>query len=98
MRNLNAEAGNGFDFDATAAQARSSWNSLLGRVRVSGGGDAQVTTFYTALYRTLLYPNVFSDADGRFAGFDRRVHHAPPGQAQYTSFSMWDACPTWCTA
>jgi predicted alpha-1,2-mannosidase len=90
MRNLNSETAGSFDFDATAAQARASWNSVLGRVHVSGGSDQQMRTFYTALYRTLLYPSVFSDADGRFAGFDDRVHRAPRGQAQYTSFSMWD--------
>jgi predicted alpha-1,2-mannosidase len=90
MRNLNAETGNSFDFDATAARARGTWNDVLGRVQVFGGSDQQMGTFYTALYRTLLYPSVFSDADGRFAGFDDRVHHAAAGQAQYTGFSMWD--------
>jgi predicted alpha-1,2-mannosidase len=90
MRNLDQETGEGFDFDGTVARARSAWNGMLGRVQASGGGDQQLATFYTALYRTLLYPNVFSDVDGRFEGFDDRVHRAPPGQAQYTSFSMWD--------
>ena len=86
-RNLDAE-GQGYDFDATAAAARRSWNDVLGRVRVSGG--TQQPTFYTALYRTLLYPNVFSDVDGRYVGFDDRVHRAPSGQTHYSNFSMWD--------
>jgi len=94
LKNLNAETGNSFDFDATAARARASWNDVLGRVRVSGSSDQQRQTFYTSLYRTLLYPSLFSDVDGRFAGFDDRVHHAPAGQAQYTSFSMWDTYRT----
>jgi predicted alpha-1,2-mannosidase len=90
-RNLNSEtAGEGFDFDPVRAHARTAWNELLGRVQVSGGSDQQLQTFYTALYRTLLFPNVFSDVDGRFVGFDDRVHRAPPGQPHYTSFSMWD--------
>ncbi|HEY2600141.1 MAG TPA: GH92 family glycosyl hydrolase, partial [Thermoleophilaceae bacterium] len=90
QRNLDAETGQSFDFDATVASARAAWNSLLGRVQVSGGSEQQMATFYTALYRTLLHPNVFSDADGRFEGFDDHVHQAPAGQAHYTSFSMWD--------
>ncbi len=90
-RNLDSETGgDGFDFDAVHARARSAWNALLGRVQVSGGSDQQQQTFYTSLYRTLLFPNVFSDADGRFVGFDDRVHRVPPGQVHYTSFSMWD--------
>jgi len=94
LKNLSAETGNSFDFDATTARARASWNDILSRVRVSGGSDQQRQTFYTSLYRTLLYPSLFSDVDGRFAGFDDRVHHVPAGQAQYTSFSMWDTYRT----
>jgi predicted alpha-1,2-mannosidase len=90
LRNLSAETGTNFDFDATAARARASWNDVLGRVRVSGGSDQQRQTFYTSLYHSLLYPSLFSDADGRFEGFDDRVHHVPAGQSQYTGFSMWD--------
>ncbi|HEY7631207.1 MAG TPA: GH92 family glycosyl hydrolase [Thermoleophilaceae bacterium] len=89
-RNLDAETGQSFDFDATAAAARSAWNGLLGRVQVSGGSAQHEQTFYTALYRTLLHPNMFSDVDGRFEGFDDRVHRTPSGMPQYTNFSMWD--------
>lgn len=91
MRNLDAETSGGYDFDAVHAGSRAAWNALLGRVKVSGGGEPQMETFYTNLYRALLYPNVFSDADGRFEGFDNRVHRVPAGQAHYTSFSMWDS-------
>jgi predicted alpha-1,2-mannosidase len=90
MRNLDQETGGDFDFDEIQARARDAWNQILGRVQVSGGSAPQAQTFYSALYRTLLYPSVFSDADGRFAGFDDRVHRVPPGRQQYTSFSMWD--------
>ncbi len=90
MRNLDSETGTSYDFDATQASARAAWNAMLGRVQVSGGGDQQTQTFYTNLYRALLYPSVFSDSDGRFEGFDNRVHTVPAGQAHYTSFSMWD--------
>ncbi|MFD7656884.1 GH92 family glycosyl hydrolase [Actinosynnema sp. NPDC059797] len=87
--NLRAESGDR-SFDEVRDAARRAWNDRLGRIRVTGGTDARRTTFYTALYHSLLQPNVFSDADGRYPGFDGRVHTAEPGHAVYTNFSGWD--------
>ncbi|MBP2476844.1 putative alpha-1,2-mannosidase [Crossiella equi] len=80
----------GTGFDAMAAAARAQWNERLNTIRVTGGTDAQRTTFYTALYHSLVQPNVFSDADGRYIGFDGRIHSAEPGHATYTNLSGWD--------
>ncbi|MEU5693671.1 GH92 family glycosyl hydrolase [Actinosynnema sp. NPDC020468] len=88
-RNLAAE-NTGKSFDTVESDARRAWNDRLGQVRVTGGTDARRTTFYTALYHSLLQPNVFSDADGRYPGFDGRQHTAEPGHAMYTNFSGWD--------
>src|SRR5205823_2863639 len=85
--NLRAEA-RAFDVGAVAAAARRSWDRLLGRIRVSGGTAEQRTQFYTALYHTMLGPNLFSDADGRYRGFDGKVHRAT--RPQYANFSGWD--------
>ncbi|GAB3908077.1 GH92 family glycosyl hydrolase [Kibdelosporangium lantanae] len=85
--NLGAENGT---FDQVKASARAAWNDRLGAIRVDGGTADQKTTFYTALYHSLLQPNVFSDADGRYVGFDGRVHTADKGHAVYTNFSGWD--------
>ncbi|MFE2752014.1 GH92 family glycosyl hydrolase [Actinosynnema sp. NPDC059335] len=87
--NLQAENA-GRSFDAVRAAARRAWNDRLNQVKVTGGTDAQRTTFYTALYHSLLQPNVFSDTDGRYPGFDGRVHTAERGHAVYTNFSGWD--------
>ena len=86
--NLRAE-NTGWDVASVQGHARSSWNALLGRIRVAGGTAAEQRTFYTALYHSLLHPNVFSDADGRYIGFDDRVHRAP-GHTQYANVSDWD--------
>jgi predicted alpha-1,2-mannosidase len=88
--NLEQETGEDFDFDQIHQRTRAAWNDLLGRVQVGGGSEDQRETFYTALYHSLLHPNVFSDADGRYEGFDQQMHRAPAGQAHYTNFSMWD--------
>jgi predicted alpha-1,2-mannosidase len=77
-------------FDDVAAAARKAWNDRLNQVQVTGGTDAERTTFYSALYHSLVQPNVFSDADGQYLGFDGRVHSADKGHAMYTNFSGWD--------
>ena len=69
--NLAAELP-GWDMDATEGQATTAWNDLLGRISVGGGTPAQQRVFYTALYHSLLHPNVFSDVDGSYPGFDGR--------------------------
>ena len=77
------------DFDSVRARADARWNDALGRLTVRGGTDAEKQIFYTALYHTLLHPNVFGDANGDYVGFDDRVHRSP-NRTQYTNFSGWD--------
>ena len=90
-RNLAAETGDGFDFDGMRAAARSKWNDALSTVRVSGGTDLERRSFYTALFHAQQHPNVFSDVDGRYIGFDKAVHTLPPSRSvHYANFSSWD--------
>ncbi len=77
-------------FDTVKNNALRTWNARLNQIAVEGGTDAATRTFYTALYHTLLQPNVFSDVDGRYAGFDKAIHRTKPGHAQYANFSGWD--------
>lgn len=89
--NLRAENPHGRSFDAVRAAARRAWRDRLDAIRVGGGTEADRTTFYTALYHSLLHPNVISDADGRYRGSDDRVHQVARGRgAQYGTFSGWD--------
>src|ERR1700760_3547038 len=64
----------GFNFATTQSAAHSAWNSVLGRIGISGGTSAQQAQFYTALYHSLLHPNVFSDANGQYKGVDGKGH------------------------
>ena len=85
----NLVAGGGASFDDVRAAASTDWNKALSRIAVAGtGGD--VTTFYTALYHSLLHPNTFNDADGRYIGFDHAIHTAAAGHTQYANYSDWD--------
>ena len=56
-RNLEQEIGDR-GFDAVRDRARDAWDALLGRVRVDGASEDQLTTVYSNLYRLFLYPNI----------------------------------------
>jgi predicted alpha-1,2-mannosidase len=88
-RNLAAENA-GWDFEAVAGRARMAWNERLGRIEVRGGTREQRQIFYTALYHTMLHPNLFSDIDGSALGLDGRVHVFPAGRPRYENFATWD--------
>ncbi len=86
--NLAADAGKGFD--EVRAAAASEWNAKLSCIAVAGRNVANLDTFYTSLYRSLLHPNTFNDADGRYIGFDGFIHTVASGRTQYANFSDWD--------
>ncbi len=87
--NLN-EIGND-DFNAVKDKAKAAWNRELGRIRVEGGSSAQMQTFYSCLYRSLLFPRKFFEFD---AG-KKVVHYSPyngqvlPGY-MFTDTGFWD--------
>ncbi len=78
----------GWSLAQVAARAHAQWNALLGRI-AAGGTPAQEHIFYTALYHSLLFPNIVSDVNGQYAGSDGRVHSAR-GHDEYANFSDWD--------
>jgi predicted alpha-1,2-mannosidase len=88
--NLESEIPDGTTFDSVRRAAHDAWNRALGRIAIDGGSRDQQVTFYTALYHSLLHPNLFSDVDGRYVGMDQKVHQAAAGHAQYANFSGWD--------
>jgi predicted alpha-1,2-mannosidase len=79
-----------FAFAAKKAAAAASWNTLLGKIQIGGGDVPAQKTFYTALYHALLHPNIFSDVNGQYAGFDGQVHNAATGHVEYANYSGWD--------
>lgn len=87
--NLAEETGTGFDFDATRAASNRRWNDTLHLAAVDGGTHDRQVAYYTALYHASLHPNLAGDVDGRYQGFDHKVHAA----TDYTprqNFSLWD--------
>jgi predicted alpha-1,2-mannosidase len=88
QRNLDADAP-AWDFDGMHAATRARWASYLSRITIGGGAQAQLKTFYAALYHSLQYPVTFNDVDGGYAGFDGKIHNTG-GRTQYANFSGWD--------
>jgi predicted alpha-1,2-mannosidase len=90
LLNLTRETGTK-DFDEIKAAARAEWNKQLGRIVVEGGSDDQKRTFYSCLYRTILFPRQFHELNEK----NEVVHYSPyngevlPGY-MYTDNGFWD--------
>ncbi|MEZ0483631.1 GH92 family glycosyl hydrolase [Fibrella aquatica] len=78
-------------FDAVKQKGKSAWNKELNRIRVEGGSLAQQQTFYSCLYRSLLFPRKFFEFDAA----KKVVHYSPyngkilPGY-MFTDTGFWD--------
>ncbi len=86
--NMQTENPN-WDFDGIKNAAQATWNTALNRVQASGGSREDRTKFYTSLYRSLHHPNLYSDVNGQYLGFDNKVYTAN-GWDKYATFSGWD--------
>ena len=88
--NLKREIGKD-SFAETMSKAKKAWNSELGKITVEGGTENQFITFYTALYRGLLFPRKFYEFDEN----NQIVHYSPydgkilPGY-MFTDNGFWD--------
>lgn len=87
-KNLATEL-NHWDFDRVRDEAGRAWNAELGKIKVTGGTEAQRKNFYTALYHVMTAPNLFTDVDGQYLGRDFKIHRSE-GFDYYTVFSLWD--------
>jgi predicted alpha-1,2-mannosidase len=92
-QNLAAESPS-FDFAARRSAADSAWNAMLNRIQVSGGATADQQKFYTAMYHAFSSPNIASDVNGQYRGFDNAIHTAS-GMTVYQNYSGWDIYRSW---
>jgi predicted alpha-1,2-mannosidase len=91
LANLNQEIPS-WSFDEVRTHARDTWTKLLNQVSADGSTPDQRKIFYTGLYHMLLAPNLFSDDNGDYTGFDWKVRSlaSTKQHAQYANFSDWD--------
>jgi predicted alpha-1,2-mannosidase len=87
-QNLEAEIGNK-DFETIKKQANDSWEKQLNKIVIEDTNYDNKVNFYSALYHTMIAPNLYQDVDGRYRGMDLEVHKTKDFD-YYTVFSMWD--------
>lgn len=87
-----------WDFEKVKKEAEQLWNKQLSKIDVSDSELAKqitesnkdrLTIFYTALYHTMVQPNIAQDIDGKYRGRDNKIHQAE-GFDYYSVFSLWD--------
>ena len=78
-------------FETLVSKGKQAWNDVLGKIEVEGGSLDQYRTFYSCMYRALLFPRKFYEIDA--AG--NVVHYSPyngevlPGY-MFTDTGFWD--------
>ena len=78
-------------FDTLVQKGKEAWNDVLSKIEVEGGNLDQYRTFYSCLYRSLLFPRKFYELDAN----GKVVHYSPyngqvlPGY-MYTDTGFWD--------
>lgn len=78
-------------FEQVKRAAKERWNEVLGRIEIGGGTADQHRTFYSCLYRSLLFPRKFYEIDAE----GKPLHYSPyNGQVcdgyLYTDTGFWD--------
>ena len=88
--NLDAET-DGLTFDDVRDNAVADWEDRLSTIKISSKDDEIKTIFYTALYHSMIMPTDFTDVNGEYLGFDKKVHIAD-GYTYRSDMSLWDTC------
>lgn len=76
------------EFAQVRSEATSEWEQLLSKIKVSGGSEDDMETFYSTLYRSFLWPILLSDINGEFV--DDRGEVVNKGFRYYSNPSFWD--------
>ncbi len=89
LLNLKELGNNGFD--QVKKQAKDRWNEVLGRIVAEGGTVDQTRTFYSCLYRSVLFPRMFYeyDANGKVMHYSPYNGEVLPGY-MFTDTGFWD--------
>jgi predicted alpha-1,2-mannosidase len=86
---LNSSEIKHWNFDKVKKDAEALWNKELSKIEVTSNDKDKLAIFYTALYHTMMQPNIAQDLDGKYRGRDNQIHTAE-GFDYYTVFSLWD--------
>ena len=86
---LNSSEIKHWDFEKVKKDAEVLWNKELSKIEITSNDKDKLAIFYTALYHTMMQPNIAQDLDGKYRGRDNEIHTAE-GFDYYTVFSLWD--------
>ena len=88
-KNLEQEVGEK-TFDQVFAAAQAVWDEALGHIELEGASESQKVTFYSCLYRALMYPNsMWELVDGKPQYFSPYAHALRDGKI-YVNNGFWD--------
>ena len=88
LANIKAEIPH-WNFDKIVKDADDKWNNELSKITIETTDLSKKRIFYTAMYHTMIAPNLFNDANGQYRGTDKKVYENQ-GFTNYTLFSLWD--------
>ncbi len=86
---LNSSEIKDWNFEKVKQDAEQLWKKQLSKIEVSESDKDKLAIFYTALYHTMVQPNIAQDIDGKYRGRDNQIHIAE-GFDYYSVFSLWD--------
>ncbi|WP_396184501.1 GH92 family glycosyl hydrolase, partial [Flavobacterium sp.] len=86
---LNSSEIKHWNFEKVKKEAEQLWNKQLSKIEVTESDKDKLAIFYTALYHTMVQPNIAQDIDGKYRGRDNKIHQAE-GFDYYSVFSLWD--------
>ncbi|WP_445453552.1 GH92 family glycosyl hydrolase [Flavobacterium sp. 25HG05S-40] len=80
---------NHWNFEKVKKEAEALWDKQLSKIAITESNKDKLSVFYTALYHTMVQPNIAQDIDGKYRGRDNQIHKAE-GFDYYSVFSLWD--------
>lgn len=88
LQNIRAEIPH-WNFQNVRDAAQKEWNAELAKIKITTKNECKKRIFYTALYHTMIAPNLFDDVNGQYRGMDGRIHQNKKTE-NYSLFSLWD--------
>lgn len=83
------------NFDEALKYTQGLWQKELSKINVKSLSKDDKVVFYTALYHSMIAPNLFSDVNGDYRGVDKKIYNTNDNTNYnnfdyYTVFSLWD--------
>ena len=78
-----------WDFDMVHRSATAKWNNELSKIKIETRDSKKKKIFYTAMYHSMIAPNIYNDVNGDYRGTDKKVYN-DTSFTNYTLFSLWD--------